>query len=253
VSQEEPAVVTLVSRARDGDQDAWEKIVRRHARLIWAICHEHGLDQDDTDYVAEAVWLALSRRISNLPEPVLPQWIARFTKQECMQVLSGAGPYARQAPNLRARVEAGATGLSVRSLTSLAAFLAGRKDGPVLRDEWSAHLAGESGYDPVTWAKVWVAIGFVIAALRDRGQDWADAAWRQADAVLRSRTRSNLFVLIPTSAAAYMILRHDGTIGLLTAFESIGTIGGLLYSAIRVGRWWRDVKPPEPKARRAKE
>jgi hypothetical protein len=29
-------------------------------------------------------------------------------------------------------------------------------------------------------------------------------------------------------------------------------IGGGLYGLIRVGRWWRDVKPPQPKARRAR-
>jgi hypothetical protein len=48
-------------------------------------------------------------------------------------------------------------------LTALAVLLAGRKC-PALRDEWKAHLAGESGHDPVTWLKARQAIGFVASA-----------------------------------------------------------------------------------------
>ena len=57
----------------------------------------------------------------------------------------------------------------------------------------------------------------------------------------------------PTALAALFILRHLGTLGVLTSAESIAAIGGALYGVIRTGRWWRDVKPPEPRARRAKE
>ena len=46
------------------------------------------------------------------------------------------------------------------------------------------------------------------------------------------------------------ILRHLGTLGVLTSAEGISAIGGGLYGLVRVGRWWRDVRPPEPKARR---
>jgi hypothetical protein len=49
------------------------------------------------------------------------------------------------------------------------------------------------------------------------------------------------------------VLRHEGTLGVVKAAESIGMIGGTLYALIRTGRWWRNVKPPEPKARQAKE
>ncbi len=141
---------------------------------------------------------------------------------------------------------------SVRGLTDLAALLAGRKR-PALRAEWRAHLAGESGHEPVTWQKVREAFGFVASAVRCRCSDAAEAAWAPVDAVLKSRTLSNFFVLAPTWAAAYLVLRHEGTLGVVKAAESIGMIGGTLYGLVRVGRWWRDVKPPEPKARRVKE
>jgi hypothetical protein len=137
-------------------------------------------------------------------------------------------------------------------LTDLAVFLAGRR-GPALRDEWRAHLAGESGHDPVTPQKVKEARGFVLAAVRYRIGDAAATAWTPADAILRSWVLSNMFVLIPSSVAAVIILHHDGAVGLLVSAESIAAIGGTLYGLVRVGRWWRDVKTPEPKARRAKE
>jgi hypothetical protein len=142
--------------------------------------------------------------------------------------------------------------LSARGLTNLAVRLAGRR-GPVLHDEWRAHLLGESGHDPVTWPKVKEALGFVFSAIRCRCSDAATAAWTPVDAVLKSRTLSNLFVHVPTGAAAYLVLRYEGTLGAVKAAESIGMIGGTLYGLIRVGRWWRNVKPPEPKAQRIKE
>jgi hypothetical protein len=52
--------------------------------------------------------------------------------------------------------------------------------------------------------------------------------------------------------AALFILRHLGTLGVLTSAESIAAIGGALCGLIRIGRWWRDVKPPDPKPRDAK-
>jgi sugar phosphate isomerase/epimerase len=141
---------------------------------------------------------------------------------------------------------------SARSLTNLAALLAGRRR-LALRAEWRSHLAGESGHDPVTWRKIREALGFVASAVQYRLADAADAAWTPVDAVLKSRALSNLLVFGPTATAALFILRHEGTLGVVTSAESISAIGGVLYGLVRVGRWWRDVKPPEPKARRVKE
>jgi hypothetical protein len=141
---------------------------------------------------------------------------------------------------------------SVHGLTALAVLLAGRRR-PALRAEWQAHLAGESGHDPVTWRKVKEALGFVASAIQCRCRDAADAAWTPADAILKSRKLSNMLVFGPTATAAMYILRHLGTIGVLTSAENISAIGGGLYGLVRVGRWWRDVKLPEPKARRASQ
>ena len=78
-------------------------------------------------------------------------------------------------------------------------------------------------------------------------------AWRPIDAVLASRTLSNLFVDGPVIVVLFAIVHHDGRFGLVTDIQDAGELGALLYGVIRTGRWWRGVKPPEPEARRARE
>jgi hypothetical protein len=114
-------------------------------------------------------------------------------------------------------------------------------------------MAASARHQVSTWRNVRAALSRVISALRCRCSDTASATWTPVDAVLKSRLVSNIFVVVPSTAAAYLVLRHEGTLGVVKAAGSIGTIGGALYAVIRVGRWWRNVQPPEPKARRSKE
>jgi len=144
------------------------------------------------------------------------------------------------------------TGLSVQGLTSTAALLAGSKR-PAVQAEWVAHIAGESGHDPASWQKVKQASGFLTSAVYYRCSDMAEAIWVPVDVILKSRALSNIFVMIPTMVAGWLVLRHEGTLGLINSAESIAAVAGVLYGLIRTGRWWRDVKPPEPRARRAEK
>ena len=57
----------------------------------------------------------------------------------------------------------------------------------------------------------------------------------------------------PTSLAALILSRHGGTIGLLGSAESVSAIYLMFYALVLAGRKYRNVKPPEPKARRARE
>ena len=36
--RDDPAVTALVTRARNGDKQAWDTLVERYAPLIWSIC-----------------------------------------------------------------------------------------------------------------------------------------------------------------------------------------------------------------------
>jgi hypothetical protein len=134
----------------------------------------------------------------------------------------------------------------------MASLLAGRRRA-ALRDEWHTHLAGHSGHDPASWQKVKDARGFVVAAIRCRCSDAAEAAWTPVDAILKSRTLSNLFVLIPTLVDALFIFHRDGLDEVLRSMESIVKAGALLYGLILAGRWYRNVKPSAPKRRRSAE
>ena len=37
----DPVVTDLVTRARNGDKQAWDALVERYAPLIWSICRRH--------------------------------------------------------------------------------------------------------------------------------------------------------------------------------------------------------------------
>lgn len=128
--------------------------------------------------------------------------------------------------------------ISPRRLTAAAVFLVGRKRGAV-HHEWRSHLSDLTRQGLSSRDQTCVALGFLWAALRLRLRDAAKLACGPVDALLRSRTLSNLLVLIPTWMAALYILRHLGTLGVVTSAESISAIGGGLYGLIRGGRWWR--------------
>jgi hypothetical protein len=146
------------------------------------------------------------------------------------------------------------TGTVARDHTlNLAVLLAGRRRS-ALRAEWRAHLMGDRDHDSVTWGNVRQALGLTAAASRFRLADAATLAWRPADALLRSRALSNLFVCIPVIVTVVVIVRHDSPfgLGLVNNIEGSAALGASLYGVIRIGRWWRAITLPRPKARRGR-
>jgi hypothetical protein len=49
------------------------------------------------------------------------------------------------------------------------------------------------------------------------------------------------------------IVRHDGRFGLVAGIQAATELAAIGYLAIRTGRGWRGVEPPEPTARHARE
>jgi hypothetical protein len=141
---------------------------------------------------------------------------------------------------------------SPRSLTTMAVLVVGRKRYKV-REEWQSHLRGWSGRGLRECDQRRAARGFLLAAMRYRLEDAADQMWRPADAVLGSRALSNLFVWGPVTAMLVAIVHHDGWFGLVADDQDPVALGAFLYVVIKTGRWWRGVKPAEPKATHAKE
>lgn len=84
----DPTVVLLVTRARDGDKAAWDELVERYAPLVWSICRRYRLSAADSQDVGQSVWLRLVERLATLREPAaLPGWIATTTERECLRLV----------------------------------------------------------------------------------------------------------------------------------------------------------------------
>lgn len=88
--RDDPAVVALVVRARDGDKEAWDALVERYVPLVWSICQRFRLSRADADDVSQIVWLLLVEQLPKLREPAaLPGWLATTTQRECLRAIQG--------------------------------------------------------------------------------------------------------------------------------------------------------------------
>jgi RNA polymerase sigma factor (sigma-70 family) len=82
-----PQVTDLVTRARKGDQQAWDALVERYSPLIWSICRRFQLSESDAEDVGQAVWERLVHQLDSLREPAaLPGWLSTTTRHECSRV-----------------------------------------------------------------------------------------------------------------------------------------------------------------------
>ena len=87
----DPPVTGLVTRARNGDQRAWDALVERYAPLVWSICRRHRLGRADAEDACQTVWLRLVDHLDRLRDPdALPGWLVTTTRRECTQALDAA-------------------------------------------------------------------------------------------------------------------------------------------------------------------
>jgi RNA polymerase sigma factor (sigma-70 family) len=77
-------LITLVMRARNGDERAWAALVERYAPLIWSICRKYRLGDSDAADVGQNVWLHLVDQLDKIRDPAaLPGWLVTTTRREC--------------------------------------------------------------------------------------------------------------------------------------------------------------------------
>ena len=90
----DPVVTDLVTRARNGDTQAWNALVDRYSPLIWSICRTRRLDNASAEDVGQNVWLHLVEHLDRIREPAaVAGWLATTTRRECLRVLRAApGP-----------------------------------------------------------------------------------------------------------------------------------------------------------------
>ena len=76
----------LVRRCRAGDPDAWNELVERYSRYVYAIA-VRGFRLSDED--AEDVFTRIYTRLDSLrDDSALRPWIAQLTRRRCLDVLS---------------------------------------------------------------------------------------------------------------------------------------------------------------------
>ena len=78
----------LLAAASGGDQAAWNTIVDRYNRLLWAIARGYGLDSASAADVVQTTWLRLVENLDRIAEPSrLAAWLSTTARRECLQVL----------------------------------------------------------------------------------------------------------------------------------------------------------------------
>ena len=93
-----PPVADLLARAADGDQRAWDEIVARHARLVWAVARAHRLERGLAEDVFQTVWLRLVENLDRIRQPDrLRAWLVTTARRESLQAIRRS---AQEVPGL---------------------------------------------------------------------------------------------------------------------------------------------------------
>jgi RNA polymerase sigma-70 factor (ECF subfamily) len=90
-----PATLTdsqLVQRCREGDPDAWNELVERFSRYVYAICVQgFRLREQDAEDVFQEVFTRVFSRLDTLrDDAAVRPWIAQLTRRLCLDTLSSA-------------------------------------------------------------------------------------------------------------------------------------------------------------------
>jgi RNA polymerase sigma factor (sigma-70 family) len=86
-----PSDLELVLACRRGDQLAWEKLIRRYQRLIYAIPLRAGLDEDEAAEIFQDVFTTLFQKLNDIEEPErLQAWLVTTARRKTWRTISKA-------------------------------------------------------------------------------------------------------------------------------------------------------------------
>lgn len=87
----------LVRACRAGDPDAWNELVERYSRYVYAIAvRGFRLEAEDAEDVFQDVFTRIYTRLDTLrDDTALRPWIAQLTRRRCLDALASRG---RDAP-----------------------------------------------------------------------------------------------------------------------------------------------------------
>jgi RNA polymerase sigma factor (sigma-70 family) len=83
----------LVRRCRTGDEEAWNELVERYSRYVYAIVvHGYRLQGPDAEDAFQEAFLRIYERLGSLRNPTaLRPWIAQLTRRVCLDRVRAGG------------------------------------------------------------------------------------------------------------------------------------------------------------------
>src|ERR671923_1283402 len=83
----------LVQRCREGDPEAWNELVERFSRYVYAICVQgFRLREHDAEDVFQDVFTRVYDRLDSLrDDAAIRPWIAQLTRRLCLDRLAAEG------------------------------------------------------------------------------------------------------------------------------------------------------------------
>jgi RNA polymerase sigma factor (sigma-70 family) len=85
----EDSDLQLVLACRRGDQLAWEKLIRRYQRLIYAIPRRAGLDEDLAEEIFQDVFTTFFQKLNDIDEPErLQAWLVTTARRKTLRTIS---------------------------------------------------------------------------------------------------------------------------------------------------------------------
>jgi RNA polymerase sigma factor (sigma-70 family) len=85
----EPTDKQLLLSCRRGDESAWEALVNRYQRLMYAIPRRAGLDDDQAAEVFQEVFTTLFQKLNDIDDPDrLHAWLVTTAKRKTWRLIS---------------------------------------------------------------------------------------------------------------------------------------------------------------------
>lgn len=99
-------LTTLLERCRQGDDLAWEALIRRYEKRVYAVAYHYVKSYDEARDMAQEVFIRVYRQLHTFRggEDMLP-WLVRLTRNLCIDRLRAL---KARPPAEDVRVEAGA-------------------------------------------------------------------------------------------------------------------------------------------------
>lgn len=81
----------LLLACRNGDQAAWEALIKRYQRLMYAIPRRAGLDEDQSSDVFQDVFATLFEKLDDIEQPErIHSWLVTTARRKTWRVISKA-------------------------------------------------------------------------------------------------------------------------------------------------------------------